>query len=118
MKTAATAFAIAAMLLTGAPFAASRVAPRWALGIRIYTDTATTEVALHAGRRAFYAQLDPGHIHWFPFRQDGVQRLSAIQSTDPGTLRATVSINFAAPHGVPHCSAYAPPRFTVQEWPR
>jgi hypothetical protein len=90
---------------------------RRSVGIRLY-ESATTNVVFESGKLTLRAELQPGTLHWFPFRADRVQRLRATQSTEPGTLRALVTIDFGYRHGVAHCYSYAPPRFTVQEYPR
>ena len=84
--------------------------PRWSLGVRIF-DTATTEVRYRAGKLRLARMLQPRQLHWFPFCGARAQSLSLVQATEPGTLRAVVSVEF----GPRNHESYWPPRFTAQE---
>lgn len=90
----------------------------WSLGIRLARQTATTVVTFQSQKLTLQSQLEPGQTRWFPFRRSRVQTLRATQGTEPGTLRAIVTVNFGYRHGVAHCYPYTPPRFTVQQYPR
>jgi hypothetical protein len=90
----------------------------WSLGIRIDPKSATTGVVFHSQTLTLRRELQPGQVHWFPFRQSQMQTLRVSQSTEPGVLRAVVAVDFAYRDAIAHCYSYAPPRFTVQEYPR
>jgi hypothetical protein len=90
----------------------------WSLGIRIDPKSATTGVVFYSQKLTLSRELQPGQMHWFPFRQVQMQTLRASQSTEAGMLRAVVVVDFAYHHGIAHCYSYAPPRFTVEEYPR
>jgi hypothetical protein len=87
--------------------------PRWSLGIRIFY-TATTEVSFRAGTLGLHRTLQPKQVAWFPFSNSRLQRLSAVQATEPGTLRAVVTARFSR-HNF---QSYLPPRLSVQLYPR
>lgn len=87
------------------------------LGLAIERGSATTEVHFRMSGRISRLTMQPGQTRWFPFGR-GSQVLSTYQATEPGTLRAILTVDFAFPHSVPHCYRYAPPRFTLQEYPR
>ena len=87
--------------------------PRWSLGIRIFY-TATTEVNFRAGKLQLHRVLQPTQLRWFPFTAARAQSLSLVQATEPGTLRASVSVKFSR-HNF---QSYLPPRFSVQLYPR
>jgi len=87
------------------------------LGLTVERDSATTEVHFRLSGHSSRTTMQPGQTKWFPFGR-GTEVLSAYQSTEPGTLRAILTVDFAFPHSVPHCYRYAPPRFTLQEYPR
>jgi hypothetical protein len=90
-------------------------ANEWSLGIRVFRDSATTEVTYRDRRltRRRTAQPD-GPTIWFPFRREHVQGLSFVQATEPGTLRGSVLARF----GRRDCQPYWPPRISVQLYPR
>ena len=87
--------------------------PRWSLGIRIFY-TATTEVNFRAGKLQLHRVLQPTQLRWFPFTAARAQSLSLVQATEPGTLRASVTVKFSR-HNF---QSYLPPRFSVQLYPR
>lgn len=87
--------------------------PRWSLGVRIFY-TATTAVTFRAGKLRLHRTLQPKQLRWFPFTGTGAQSLSLVQRTEPGTLRAVVSVRFSS-HNF---QSYLPPRFSVQLYPR
>ena len=86
---------------------------RWSLGVRIF-DTATTGVTYRAGKLKQHRTLQPLQLHWFPFAASRAQSLSLVQATEPGTLRAAVTVGFTR-HNF---QSYLPPRFSVQLYPR
>ena len=88
-------------------------APEWSLGVRIFSTSATTGVTLRAGRFTRSRTAQPGYPKiWFPFRREPRQRLSFVQGTEAGTLRATVRATFGG------CRSYFPPRLSVELYPR
>ena len=87
--------------------------PRWSLGVRIFY-TATTGVTFRAGKLKLHRTLQPRQLRWFPFTGTRAQSLSLVQATEPGTLRAVVTVAFSR-HNF---QSYLPPRFSVQLYPR
>jgi hypothetical protein len=89
--------------------------PEWSLGIRVFRDSATTTAVFHAGALAQRRTAEPtGRMLWFPFRRERLQSLSLVQATEPGTLRARVSVDWRGNH----CQSYFPPRVSMQLQPR
>ena len=90
--------------------------PEWSLGVRVFRTEATTGATFHAGQLTMHRRLiQPGEpTVWFPFRRERRQRLSLVQSTEPGTLRARVTVNWRGNH----CESYFPPRVSMQLYPR
>jgi hypothetical protein len=95
---------------------------RWAIGMKMFRTSATDHLTFQLGKRTFTRVVQPGQSVWFPFATDKVQLLRVVQQTEPGTLRATVKVNFRVPKPgkvvVPHCYSYAPPRVSVDVYPR
>jgi hypothetical protein len=87
--------------------------PRWSLGVRIFY-TATTRVNFRAGKLQLHRTMQPRQLRWFPFTAARAQSLSLVQTTEPGTLRAAVTVKFTR-HNF---QSYLPPRFSVQLYPR
>jgi hypothetical protein len=94
----------------------------WAIGMKMFRTSATDQLSFQLGRRMFRRVVQPGESVWFPFAGNKVQLLRVVQPTEPGTLRATVKVNFGVPRPgsvvVPHCYGYAPPRVSVEIYPR
>jgi hypothetical protein len=87
----------------------------YALGYREFWSSATTAVTLRAGRRTIRKRVDPHELVTFPFSRASTQRLTFVQTTEPGTLRAVVKVRFGQARPVaPPCQAYLPPPFAVQ----
>lgn len=87
----------------------------YGLGYREFWASATTAVTLHAGRRTVRKRVDPRQLVTFPLSRAPTQSLTFVQMTEPGTLRAVVTVRFAQAHGVtPPCQPYLPPPFAVQ----
>jgi len=86
--------------------------PRWSLGVA-FRGEATTTVLYRDARLTRNRTLLRRRI-WFPFRRERDQTLSFVQATEPGTLRARVTVRFG--RGDDQC--YFPPRTTVQIHPR
>jgi hypothetical protein len=92
---------------------------RWSLGIRIWNNTATTGVRFKAGKLVRVRQLQPGYpTSWFPYSGKRVQYLAAGSGGEEGTVVGVVRVNYGSPSREPHCFPYAPPRMTVQFYPR
>jgi len=85
-----------------------------ALGFRAFSSSADVDTRLLiSARTAKRSHLAPGaHVN-YPYLSASVQKLEIIQGTGAGTLRAVVSVDFAAPSGPSHCWPYAPPRTAV-----
>jgi hypothetical protein len=91
----------------------------YALGYREFWASATTRVTLRAGQKSFVRRVDPRQLVLFPYLRSRFQRLTFVQRTEPGTLRAVVSVDFgAASRAYPPCQQYLPPRFVVNVYPR
>ena len=93
---------------------------RWALGFRLFWASATTTLTFRAGQLRRTRVLQPTEEFWFPFTSEKRQVLHVDQFTEAGTLRAVITLDYGYPSGntVAHCYAYAPPRVTVQVYPR
>lgn len=64
-------------------------------------------------------QLQPGYpTSWFPYGGKRVQFLAAASGGEEGTVAGVVRVNYGYPSRDPHCFTYAPPRATVQIYPR
>jgi hypothetical protein len=91
----------------------------YGLGFRAYRDSATDEVTFRAGVRVVHEVVQPGQWVRFPASASLRQQLEVLQSIEPGTLRATVDVDFAPTPTLPsHCFSYLPPAVTVQVYPR
>lgn len=94
----------------------------WAIGMKMFRTSATDHLSFQLGRRTFTRVVQPGESVWFPFASNKLQLLRVVQPTEPGTLRATVKVNFGVPEPgravVPHCYSYVPPRLSVEIYPR
>jgi hypothetical protein len=92
---------------------------RWSLGIRIWSTTATSGVRFRAGKLVRERQLQPGDpTSWFPYSGKRVQYLAAGSGGEEGTVVGVVRVNYGWPSREPHCFPYAPPRLTIQFYPR
>jgi hypothetical protein len=95
---------------------------RWAIGLKMFRRSATDRVTFRSGGRTLRRIVQPGETVWFPLTADKVQLLRVVQQTEPGTLSATVRVNFGIPKPgvatVAHCYSYAPPRVSVEIYPR
>lgn len=88
-------------------------APEVSLGVRVFSDSATTAVAFRAGRFRRTNTLQPGGgVTWFPFRRNQRQRLALVQRTEPRTLHASVNVRLSRSQSA-NCQPYMPPRFTA-----
>ena len=92
----------------------------WGLGYREFWASATTGVTLRTGGRIVARRtVNPHQLVRFPLLRSARQRLSFVQSTEPGTLRAEVRVDFRSRGpGYANCAAYMPPRVTVEVFSR
>lgn len=96
-----------------------RSSSRWSLGVHLLTSAATTGVRFRAGRRIVVGNLQPGDpTRWFPYSRERVQWLAAGAGGEEGTVVGVLRVNYGYPSREPHCFSYAPPRVTVQFFPR
>ena len=85
----------------------------------VWSNTATTGVRFRAGRLVRVRQLQPGDpTIWFPYSAKRVQYLAAGSGGEEGTVVGVVRVNYSYPSREPLCFPYAPPRSTVQVYPR
>jgi hypothetical protein len=82
----------------------------FALGYR--PSGTTTDVELRAGGRLISRRRMSAKEAPFPYLSARTQRLTFVQATEPGTVRATVTIDFAS--GGTHCWSYMPPAITAR----
>ena len=88
-------------------------APEVSLGVRVFSNSATTTVSFRAGKLKRLNTLQPGgRVTWFPFRRNSRQRLTLVQRTEPRTLHATVVVWLGGSRSR-NCQPYMPPRFTA-----
>ena len=97
----------------------NRSGVRYGLGFNAFTNSATDRLALRANGHTITARLvQPGERISLPYSRLQ-QQLVISQSTEPGTLRAVVDVDFRPrPISPSHCFSYLPPRLTVQLTPR
>jgi hypothetical protein len=92
---------------------------RRALGFRAFKDAATEAITLRvAGRAVAVHRLDPGRSVVFPWVRQRLLELDISQPTEPGTLRATVKVDFVPHRTYSYCWPYLPPRIDVRLLPR
>jgi hypothetical protein len=93
--------------------------PSLALGFHGFNSSADSYVRLHVGKRTYANRhVIPGRTVSFPFLKPQRQHLDIFQRTEAGTLRADVTVDFAARSAESHCWSYAPPLVTVRLLPR
>jgi hypothetical protein len=86
-----------------------------ALGFRAFWRSGTTTIRLHANGTTFSRHVvQPGESVRLLFVPTRVQHLDFVQGTEPGTLRAFVTVDF----GTGGCFPYLPPRVTVSVFAR
>lgn len=97
----------------------SRSGERHGLGFDAFRSSATDRLQLRAGGRTIVGRLvQPGQRIALPYSTLR-QRLVISQSTEPGTLRAVVDVDFRPrPISPSHCFSYLPPALTVHLTPR
>ena len=93
---------------------------RAALGFRAFVASATDRLELRVGGRTVLNRLvQPGEAVRLPYLDAPHQQLVVTQSTEPGTLRAFVTVDFSSGAISPsHCWPYLPPAVTVRVLPR
>jgi hypothetical protein len=91
---------------------------RFALGIRISEGGQTTNVRFRAGSFRRDRTLQPGDpTSWFSYSDRRVQWLAAASGGENGTVVGWVRV-IGYPSSRHDCTVYAPPRATVQIYPR
>lgn len=83
--------------------------------------TATETVRMTVRRRVVLSRLlnPPWKTIVLPRSRSPLLRIVVSQATEPGTLRAIVTVNFTGTANLPsHCWPYLPPALTVQLIPR
>ena len=91
----------------------------FALGFDPFRVSADTYVRLHIGPRTIGRyRARPGRTLRLPFLRSRVQQLDFVQRTEPGTLRASVTVNFVRGVTYSYCWPYLPPRIDVRVLPR
>ena len=89
-----------------------------ALGYRPTPPIATTEVSLRAGGRVVSRRRVDEQAVRFPLRRDRIQVVTLTQMTEPGTLRASVTVDFKPGVTYTYCASYAPPGLKIVLDPR
>lgn len=94
--------------------------PALALTLNTRTAAATQSFELRAGRRRVVrGTLQPGQVAVLPYLRSPVQKLTVVQSTEPGTLRAVVTVDFRPRAVSPsHCWEHLPPGLRITVTPR
>jgi hypothetical protein len=92
----------------------------YALGFRSFSGGATERLTLRTKNRVVLTRtIQPGQSLSLPHLDAAVQELAVTQSTEPGTLRGIVSVNFAPrPISPSHCFPWFPPAMTLRVHPR
>jgi len=92
----------------------------YALGFQSFSGGATERLTLRVGNRvAFARSIQPGQGVRLPHLDAAIQELALIQTTEPGTLRASLSVNFGPrPVSPSHCFPWLPPAVTLHVYPR
>lgn len=91
---------------------------RSALGIHVLEMAATTVVRFRAGRFSRNREAQPGSTAWFPYGPNSVEWLAAASGGENGIVVGWVRVVGYSAHVGRSCSGYAPPRVTVQIYPR
>ncbi|HZS30000.1 MAG TPA: hypothetical protein VFA37_01945 [Gaiellaceae bacterium] len=89
---------------------------RFALGIRYSRQSGV--VRFRAGRFSRDREVQPGPTAWFPYRPSQVEWLAAAAGGENGVVVGWVRVIGYGAHAGKSCSAYDPPRVTVQIYPR
>jgi hypothetical protein len=92
--------------------------PAFALEFRAFRVSATMTIALRArGSPVVVRVVQPGERVRLPALRTPTQRLTIMQRTKPGTLRALLDVDFR-PRGSSFCWPYLPPGLTLRLLPR
>jgi hypothetical protein len=95
----------------------TRVGVDWhGLGYRPTPPIATTEMSLRIRGRVVERWTVNEDAVRFPFSPNRVQVLRLSQATEPGTLKALITVDFDP--GTTHCAPYMPPGLRVMLLPR
>jgi hypothetical protein len=89
--------------------------PALGLVLRTSSAMATETVELRVGaKRVVRRVTHPGERFELPYLRSPRQQLSIVQATEPGTLKAVVSVDFSPrPISPSHCFAHLPPALVV-----
>jgi hypothetical protein len=92
----------------------------YALGFRSVNRGATEQLTLRIKNRTVLTRtIQPRQSLSLRHLNSAVQELAVTQSTEPGTLRGIVSVNFAPGRTSPsHCFPWFPPAVTLHVYPR
>jgi hypothetical protein len=92
----------------------------YALGFWSFSGGATERLTFRIKNRVVLTRtIQPGQSLSLPHLDAAVQELAVTQSTEPGTLRGIVSVNFAPrPISPSHCFPWFPPAMTLRVHPR
>ena len=88
------------------------------LGYRPTPPIATTQVRLKVGRRTVVDRTVNENAVRFPLLPNRYQVLTLSQATEPGTLQATVTVDFKPGVVAPYCEPYFPPGLGITLTPR
>jgi hypothetical protein len=89
--------------------------PGLALGFDVSRLGQTGTLRLHMNRRTVLNRaIQPGQSIRLPYLHARVQRLDIAEGGEDGTLRAAVSVDFAAPATSNYCWSYLPPTVNAE----
>lgn len=93
--------------------------PALALGFHAFRVGQSGEIRLHLGGRTILRRvIQPGRSITLPYLRARVQQLDISESGEDGTLRAFVTVYFAAGATSGYCWPYLPPKIDVEVVPR
>jgi hypothetical protein len=90
----------------------------FALGIHVLEEGQSGVVRFRDGRFSRNGELQPVSTVWFPYRPDRIEWLAAAAGGENGVVVGWVRVVGYSGHAATSCSAYAPPRVTIQIYPR
>jgi hypothetical protein len=88
------------------------------VGYRPTPPVATTQVDLKVGRRTVARRTVNEDAVRFPLFPKRFQLVTLSQMTEPGTLRASVRVDFKPGAVAPYCEPYFPPGLRITLTPR
>jgi hypothetical protein len=88
------------------------------LGYRPAPPVATTDVRLHVGGRLVARRRVNEEAVRFPSFADRMQLVTLSQLTEPGTLRASIAVDFKPGEIATYCAPYLPPGLKITLLPR